>query len=229
MESSNTVGAPQSWKWPKRSSYLIADCISSTTHWWVNSIPLFIHLQNLPSPELEPTLVQYFPFSIKWKLGLLKHSLSFQTWVPWRTRMILPHASATYIHCVEEMATHSSILAWRLPWTEEPGGLQSTGSQRAGHDWVTGNIDTVRACLLSHSVISTLTPWAIARQAPPSMGFPRQEHWSGLPLPSPGSSWPRDWTCISCIGRYTLPSVKQTATKKLPYNTGSSAQGSAMT
>ena len=34
----------------------------------------------------------------------------------------------------EGMATHSSILAWGIPWTEEPGGLQSTGSQRAGHD-----------------------------------------------------------------------------------------------
>ena len=32
------------------------------------------------------------------------------------------------------MATHSSILAWRIPWTEEPGGLQSVGSQRGGHD-----------------------------------------------------------------------------------------------
>ena len=32
------------------------------------------------------------------------------------------------------MATHSSILTWRIPWTEEPGGLQSTGSQRVGHD-----------------------------------------------------------------------------------------------
>ena len=31
------------------------------------------------------------------------------------------------------MAIHSSILAWRIPWTEEPGGLQSTGSQRVGH------------------------------------------------------------------------------------------------
>ena len=37
----------------------------------------------------------------------------------------------------EEMATHSSILAWRIPWTEEPGGLQSTGSQRVGHNWAT--------------------------------------------------------------------------------------------
>ena len=34
----------------------------------------------------------------------------------------------------KEMATHSSILAWRIPWTEEPGGLQSTGSKRVGHD-----------------------------------------------------------------------------------------------
>ena len=32
------------------------------------------------------------------------------------------------------MATHSSILAWRIPWTEEPGGLQSVGSQRVGHN-----------------------------------------------------------------------------------------------
>ena len=32
------------------------------------------------------------------------------------------------------MATHSSILAWRIPWTEEPGGLQSMGSHRVGHD-----------------------------------------------------------------------------------------------
>ena len=34
----------------------------------------------------------------------------------------------------EEMATHSSILAWKIPWTEEPGRLQSMGSPRVGHD-----------------------------------------------------------------------------------------------
>ena len=34
----------------------------------------------------------------------------------------------------KEMATHSSILAWKIPWTEEPVGLQSMGSQRVGHD-----------------------------------------------------------------------------------------------
>ena len=34
----------------------------------------------------------------------------------------------------KEMATHSTILAWRIPWMEEPGELQSMGSQRVGHD-----------------------------------------------------------------------------------------------
>ena len=34
----------------------------------------------------------------------------------------------------KRLATHSSILAWRIPWTEEPGGLQSMGSQRIGHN-----------------------------------------------------------------------------------------------
>ena len=37
----------------------------------------------------------------------------------------------------KEMATHSSILAWKIPWTEAPGRLQSMGSQRVGHDWAT--------------------------------------------------------------------------------------------
>ena len=37
----------------------------------------------------------------------------------------------------EGMATHSSILAWGIPWTEEPGGLKSVGSQRVRHNWMT--------------------------------------------------------------------------------------------
>ena len=43
---------------------------------------------------------------------------------------------------VEEMATNTSILAWTVPWTEEPGGLQSMGSQRVGHDRAVNNILT---------------------------------------------------------------------------------------
>ena len=37
--------------------------------------------------------------------------------------------------CEDSMAPNSSILAWRISWTEEPGGLQPIGSQRVGHDW----------------------------------------------------------------------------------------------
>ena len=62
----------------------------------------------------------------------------------------------------KEMAIHSSILAWRIPWTKEPGGLQSTGSQKVGQDWVT-----------------SLSLWTEAHQAPLSMGFSRQECWIG--------------------------------------------------
>ena len=44
----------------------------------------------------------------------------------------------------KEMATHSSILAWKIPWTEEPGGLQSMGSQRVGQDLVTKQQNNAR-------------------------------------------------------------------------------------
>ena len=43
----------------------------------------------------------------------------------------------------EEMAPHSSTLAWRIPWTEEPGGLQSMGLQRIGYDWETKTLINV--------------------------------------------------------------------------------------
>ena len=48
----------------------------------------------------------------------------------------------------KEMVTHSSILAWRVPWTEEPGRLQSTGSQKVGHNWAT-SLQSLWRCLRS--------------------------------------------------------------------------------
>ena len=47
----------------------------------------------------------------------------------------------------KEMATHSSVLAWRIPGTGEPGGLPSMGSHRVGHDW--SNLAAAAACSLS--------------------------------------------------------------------------------
>ena len=135
------------------------------------------------------------------------------------------------------MATHSSILAWRIPGTGDRGGLLSM-SHRVGHDWsdlaaaatwcfmifqfrsanggcllCTENavvfglreLKIAVMCrdgqrLISKELVKKLmkvkvkslsrvwlfaTPWTLAYQAPPFMGFSRQGYWSGLPLPSP--------------------------------------------
>ena len=86
--------------------------------------------------------------------------------------------------------SHSKILAWGIPWTEEPGGLQSMGLQRVGHDWATEHTHTLlwhisSIQLLSHVRLFVI-PWSVDHQAPLSMGFSRQEYWGGLPCPAPG-------------------------------------------
>ena len=53
------------------------------------------------------------------------------------------------------MATHSSLLAWRIPWTEGPGGLQSMGSQRVRHDWATNTDDR-------HNIFQTQTHFSFS-------------------------------------------------------------------
>ena len=65
-----------------------------------------------------------------------------ESWVhhsqPWNlsfySGLLRGQLKALYFWLEKEMATHSSILARRIPWTEEPGGLQSMGSQRVRHD-----------------------------------------------------------------------------------------------
>ena len=124
------------------------------------------------------------------------------------------------------MATHSSVLAWRIPWTEKPGRLQSMGSHRVGHDWsdlaaaaaamaslkfivefkpfqspmwISHVPSSNLLCTLaspsplcsSHVLVAQSRPtlcdplWTLARQAPLSTWFSRQEYWSGLAFPSP--------------------------------------------
>ena len=106
-----------------------------------------------------------------------------------------------HFHALEkEMATHSSVLAWRIPGVAEPGGLQSMWSHRVRHDWsdlaaaaaMKNNLKYMcinTMFVLSFSVVSdSLKPRGlyVARQAPLSLGFPRQEDWKGLPFPSAG-------------------------------------------
>ena len=74
----------------------------------------------------------------------------------------------------KEMATHSSTLAWEIPWREEPGGLQSMGSHRVGHDWGTACTHThlVLECIrvsASHLPCSSLTVtlhWKVGKSSP---------------------------------------------------------------
>ena len=58
------------------------------------------------------------------------------------------------------MTIHSSILACRIPWTEEPGGMQSMGSQRVGHDRVTTTTTTIKECTKHGKIISKLSNFA---------------------------------------------------------------------
>ena len=107
----------------------------------------------------------------------------------------------------KRMATHSSILAWEIPCTEEPGGLQFIGLQRLGTDLVTKqtaltwknsslysrfqhflSVSSLFPVLsLSSNVQLFTTPWTVACHASLSIGFFRQEYWSGFPFPSPGN------------------------------------------
>ena len=82
------------------------------------------------------------------------------------------------------MATHSSVLACRIPGTGEPAVLPSLGSHRVGHDWSDLAAAAAAACLV---MSDSGTPWTVTRQAPLSMWFSRQEYWSGLPFPDPGN------------------------------------------
>ena len=108
----------------------------------------------------------------------------------------------------EEMATHSSVLAWKVPWTEESGWLQSMGSK----DLDTAELAHISLyisteCMLSH-VRLFATSWTVVCQASLPMGFfqARIMEWVAISS-SRGSSWPRDWThvsCVFCIGRWIL-------------------------
>ena len=128
------------------------------------------------------------------------------------------------------MAIHSSVLALRISWMEEPGGLQSMGSQRAGHNLAVKQQHRYNRILFSASfplsrsewwhsdfslymclvfpIVASIpypflcfqevkvkllsrvrlfaTPWTVTYYASLSMGFSRQEYWSGLPFASPG-------------------------------------------
>ena len=104
----------------------------------------------------------------------------------------------------KEMATHSSILAWRIPWTEEPGRLQSTVSQRVGHDWATSLSLSLHAreyhtCVLSHAqVICEPMDCSLPGSTVHGIFLARILEWVAFSS-SRGSSRPKNGTPVSCI------------------------------
>ena len=112
------------------------------------------------------------------------------------------------------MAPHSSTFAWKIPWTEKPGRLQSMGSLRVGHDWTTSLFSfmnwrrkwqptpvflpgesqgweawwaAVYAVTQSQTRLKRLSSSrTVIHQASLSIGFSRQECWKGLSFPFPG-------------------------------------------
>ena len=83
------------------------------------------------------------------------------------------------------MATHSSTLAWKIPWVEEPGGLQSMGSRRVGHDWATHfhfSLSSLEKEMATHSsVLAWRIPGTGEPGGLPSMGLHRVGYdWSDL-------------------------------------------------
>ena len=101
----------------------------------------------------------------------------------------------------KEMATHSSVLAWRIPGTGEPGGLPSMGSHRVWYDWSDlaeavsssrfqdhASLQTAVGSVRMLSCVWLFVTWGtVACRAPLSMEFFRQEYWSRLPFPPPGA------------------------------------------
>ena len=126
------------------------------------------------------------------------------------------------------MAPHSSTLAWKIPWTEEPRGLQSVG-HRVRHNWV-------QACIckldngggfIAQSCLTLAALWTAAHQPPLSMGFSRQEYWSGLPFPSPGDlPDPGIKPRSPALQADSLPTELwgKPTNEKLPHSTENSAQ-----
>ena len=128
-----------------------------------------------------PAILKRFFFFLIYTLGLT--SLMAQT------IKCLPTVRETRVWSLgredpleKALATHCSTLAWKIPWTEEPGRLQSMGLQRVGHNWATSlHFFTHglkrREIRNSNNTKAYTVKGNLTREA--------QEYWSGSPIPSP--------------------------------------------
>ena len=131
------------------------------------------------------------------------------------------------------MATHSSILAWRIPWWEEPGGLWSMGSWRVGHDLATKQ---QQRQLLPPAWYITTTATAESLQSCPTLCDPIDGSPPGSPVPGVLQARTLEWVAISfsnvwkwkvkvkSLSRIWLLATPWTATYQAPPSTGFSRQ-----
>ena len=107
-----------------------------------------------PSPSPCSAFSGFFPFSFFYLIYCI-------IWASLVTQTVknLPAMQEMWVRSLgwedpleNEMATHSSVLAWEIPWTEEPGGLPCLGSQRAGHDWGTNILNVCQGCTKNYCV-----------------------------------------------------------------------------
>ena len=112
--------------------------------------------------------------------------MSFFSGHPWKIdphKYLAPKFSHFLDSWWKEMATHSSILAWGIPWTKEPGGLLSMGSHRVGHNW--SDLACMHALETEMATYSSILAWRIPGTEEPggllSMGSHKVGHdWSNL-------------------------------------------------
>ena len=117
---------------------------------WLRSMGLILRKQNLHIcfHACSDLLVFFHIFSRKSKplcctTALYSNSKLFSIYIP------------SHLLSEKEIATHSSTLAWKIPWTEEPGRLQSIGSLRVGHDW--SNLTAATAAPAFRNVYGSLS------------------------------------------------------------------------
>ena len=124
-------------------------------------------------------------------------------------------------HLEKGMATHSSILAWEISWTDEPGGLQPIGSQRVVHDWATKH-STERVNGLKSYLCISISPHGHVNscccslaQSCPTLCVPMDSSMPGFPvlhyLPEFAQSCPLSWWCHPTVSYFIalllLPSI----------------------
>ena len=130
----------------------------------------------------------------------------------------------------EVIATHSSILVWRIPWTEKPGGLQSMGLQRVRHDRQLRTITEYYRIPMEHfdchiwglfifwlcqEAWGTLVPRLGIDPVAPALKVWSLSHWTTREIPRDSLS----------LGKYIRPVNMQNVSEKLPFASFQSAQG----